>query len=108
MSKKTGKLTKVEKFYIDNNSDKTVEEIASDLNRTANAVKKHIEKTTGHVDSAQNEKADISDLFGHKEGRGVTVMTQAASEVADDSRKGRVNISKKHQQAIHIINPDKK
>ena len=31
MSKrKTGKLTKVEKFYIDNNTDKTVEEIAKE------------------------------------------------------------------------------
>ena len=30
-NKKTGKLTKVEKFYIENNLNKSVEEVAKDL-----------------------------------------------------------------------------
>ena len=42
MTKKTGKLTKVEKFYIENNTDKTAEDIAKDLNRTKSSVDKHI------------------------------------------------------------------
>ena len=50
----------------------------------------------------------MGELFGHKEDRGVTIMTQAASEVADGTRQGRVNQSKRHQNAIHIINPENK
>ena len=33
MSKKSGPLTTVEKFYIDNNQDKSLKELAGDLNR---------------------------------------------------------------------------
>ena len=41
--KKTGKLTKIELFYIENNSDKDAEEIAKDLNRSKALVEKHLE-----------------------------------------------------------------
>jgi predicted transcriptional regulator len=104
MSKKTGKLNKVEKFYIENNEDKEVDEIAKDLNRTEASVKRHIEKSRmGHVDEVQDKKSDISELFGHKEDRGVTIMTPAASEIADETRSKRINVSSKHKNAIHII-----
>ena len=106
MSKrKTGKLTKIEKFYIDNNSDMTVEDIAKDLNRTENAIKKHIGESadTGHVDTTREEGSTVGDLMGHKEGRGVTIMTQAASEMADETRPVRVQNAKRYSDAIHII-----
>jgi len=109
MSKKTGKITKVEKFYIENNTDKEVGEIAKDLNRTKASVEKHIAKNkTSHVDEAQDKKAPIRDLFGHKEDRGVTIMTPAASETADETRSSRVRQSQRHKNAIHIINPENK
>ena len=109
MSKKTGKITKVEQFYLDNNSGLDPSDLAKDLNRSVAFVKKHTKKAdTGHVDTIQEEKANISELFGHKEGRGVTVMTPAASEVADETRDGRVNQTHRHQNAIHIINPENK
>ena len=108
MSKKTGRITKVEQFYLDNNSDLGVSDLAKDLNRSVSFVKKHTKKTdTGHVDTAQEKKTSMDELFGHKEGRGVTVMTPAASEVADDTRSSRVNQSKRHQNAIHVIKPEK-
>ena len=106
MSKrKTGKLTKVEKFYIDNNTDKTVEEIAKDLNRTENAVNKYISESTdtGHVDTARDEKSTVGELMGHKEDRGVTIMTPAASELADETRPTRVQNTTRYSDAIHII-----
>ena len=108
MSKKTGKITKVEQFYLDNNSSLDVGDLAKDLNRSVSFVKKHAKKTdTGHVDTAQ-EKKSMGELFGHKEDRGVTIMTPAASEVADETRQGRINQSKRHKNAIHIINPENK
>jgi len=103
MSKKTGKITKVEKFYIENNSSLDAADLAKDLNRSVAFVKKHVKKTdTGHVDTTQEQKT-ASELFGHKEDRGVTIMTPAASEVADETRSSRVNITQRHKNAIHII-----
>tara|TARA_R110002020_G_scaffold271671_5_gene486868 strand:- start:995 stop:1321 length:327 start_codon:yes stop_codon:yes gene_type:complete len=108
MSKKTGKITKVEKFYIENNPDLDASDLAKDLNRSVAFVKKHVKKVdTGHVDTTQEERT-ANELFGHKEDRGVTIMTPAASEVADETRQGRINQSKRHQNAIHIINPENK
>ena len=108
MSKKRGKLNKVELFYIDNNADKSVADLAKDLNRSETSIKKHTHANAGHLDKVQDDKSNIGQLMGHKEDRGVTIMTPAASEVADETRASRIGMSKKHQDAIHIINPDKK
>ena len=109
ISKKTGKITKVEKFYIDNNPNLDASDLAKDLNRSVSFVKKNAEKVdTGHVDTTQEEKTSMGELFGHKENRGVTIMTPAASEVSDETRSTRINVSKKHQNAIHVIKPDNK
>ena len=104
MSKKTGKLTKVEKFYIENNSDKSISELAKELNRSETSVKKYSEsvKDDSHVTDAKSSDSQISSLMGHKEGRGVTVMTPAASELSDDTRGSRV-ANKKNQTGIHVI-----
>jgi len=99
MSKKTGKITKVEKFYIENNSDKTAEDLAKDLNRSVSFVKKHVTAE----DAVQDEISNVGELMGHNEGGGVTVMTPAASEAADETRPSRVKIAQRHKNAIHII-----
>ena len=103
MTKKTGKLTKVEKFYIENNTDKTAEEIAKDLNRTKSSVDKHIKTLdrSSHTSEAKSDP-DVSGLMGHKEGRGVTIMTRAASERGDETRSSRTSKSR-HHNAIHTI-----
>ena len=103
MTKKTGKLTKVEKFYIENNTDKTAEEIAKDLNRAKSSVDKHIKTLdrSSHTSEAKSDP-DESGLMGHKEGRGVTIMTPAASERGAATRSSRTSKSR-HQNAIHTI-----
>ena len=105
-NKKTGKLTKVEKFYIENNLNKSVEEVAKDLNRTKASVEKFIsevsEDSHSHITEAKKNK-DVSDLMGHKEDRGVTIMSPAASQLADENRSSRINKSTKHSDAIHNI-----
>ena len=104
MTKKTGKLTKVEKFYIENNTDKTAEDIAKDLNRTKSSVDKHIKTLDriSHTSEAKSDPSVVSSLMGHKEGRGVTIMTPAASERGDETRSSRTSKSR-HQNAIHTI-----
>ena len=91
MSKKSGPVNRVEKFYIDNHSDRDIKELAEDLNRNQKIVSKYLDSNseTTHTSQAQDEKKErviAGELFGHKEGRGVTVMTPAASETADASK----------------------
>ena len=109
--KKTGRLTKVEKFYIENNTDKSAEDIAKDLNRSKSTVTKHLgdSRDTGHVDSVKDPDLNhtVGDLMGHKEDRGVTVMTPAASELADETRSSRLQNSSRYDDAIHVIKQDK-
>ena len=102
MSKKTGKLNKVEKFYIENNSDKDVSEIAKDLNRSEASVKKHMKTTPRekHTSEIRSEET-ASDLMGRND-RGSTVMTPAASELSDSTRGRRISKNKNHS-AIHKI-----
>ena len=96
MSKKSGPLNRVEKFYIDNHSDRDVKELAEDLNRNQKIISKYLDSKpeTTHTSQAQDKKKEkviAGELFGHKEGRGVTVMTPAASETADASKSTTLN-----------------
>tara|TARA_R100001377_G_scaffold44302_2_gene25225 strand:+ start:1832 stop:2155 length:324 start_codon:yes stop_codon:yes gene_type:complete len=104
MAKKTGKLTKIEKFYIENNSEKDADEMATDLNRTKSAVSKHIKSMhdTGHVSEAKDPSSQVGDLMGHKDSRGVTIMTPAASQLSDET-KSKSKSASRHENAIHII-----
>ena len=68
MSKKSGPLTTVEKFYIDNNQDKNVKELAKDLNRNQKIVREYsgspeVSKTAEA--KGEKEPAIAGDLFGH-------------------------------------------
>lgn len=104
--KKTGQLTKVEKFYIDNNLDKTVDEIATDLNRSNSIVDKYLSSTDKEADK-KPEDTEIQSLFARKEDRGVTMMTPNASQVADETRSSRIVSEPSRHNAIYIINKDK-
>ena len=104
MSKKRGPLNRVEKFYIDNHSDKDVKDIAEDLNRNQKIISKYLDSKpeAEHTSKAQDEQKETviaGELFGHKEGRGVTVMTPAASETADAAK---ANSSQKANNSAFI------
>ena len=101
MSKKTGKLNKVEKFYIENNSDKEVSQIAKDLNRSEASVKKHMKTSPRPKHTSEAKSSDASSLMGHND-RGSTVMTPAASELSDETRGKRLSNNGNHA-AIHKI-----
>ena len=109
MSKKTGRLTKVEKFYIDNNPSMEASAIAKDLGRTKKVVdnrrtasppedRGHI-TTTNHYPKAEG----VKQLMAGDEKRGVTIMTPEASEVADSTRHLRVDVPERNANSIHVI-----
>ena len=107
MSKKSGPLNRVEKFYIDNHSDKGVKDLAEELNRNQKVISKYLGGKTEKVATSEaqdksKENVIAGELFGHKEGRGVTVMTPAASEQADAFKSGALKKSES-PSCIHRI-----
>jgi len=86
MPKKRGPLNKAEKFYLDNN-DTPVEELAEDLNRSEKVINTYLTST----DNLQSPNTHtVGSLMGGKTGsgrKGVAVMTPAASELSDATRK---------------------
>ena len=95
---KARELNDVEKFYIDNNPQKSDEEIASQISgvgpKTVAKYRESVpveEKDTGHIEETQKERTDrlakgpkSGELLSRREG--VAIMTQQASEVLDARR----------------------
>ena len=107
---KSGKLTKQEIFYIQQNPDDlTIHELAKQLDRLPKTVSQHYKDNKKEVKKETQEKpvankeASMFKLMGrHKRGdqNVATVMTKAASELADSTRSQRIN-SDKLNSAIH-------
>tara|TARA_Y100000034_G_C6809771_1_gene363839 strand:- start:654 stop:983 length:330 start_codon:yes stop_codon:yes gene_type:complete len=90
-AKNKGPLTKVEKFYIDNNKNKKVEELAEDLSRTEKAIKKYLDATAqpddnNHIAKAKSDSPTAGDMMIKNERYGVSIMTQEASMNGDESK----------------------
>jgi hypothetical protein len=110
---KTGKLTKSELFYIESNPDNmTIHELAKELDRTPKLVAKHYVEKVDSVPEEQpappapvaNPEAAMFKLMGRHERKGkhvATVMTSAASELADATRSGRLSEKNKMKNSIH-------
>ena len=81
---KKGRASKIELFYIKNNSSSmSVEEIASDLGRSAAFVKKYLPST----EVAPDGGPVVGDLMARKDDKGVVIMTENASMRADELKK---------------------
>lgn len=78
-SRKSTTLSKADKFYIDNNSELSLSELANDVGKTQKLIKEHL--STTQADSGRT----VDSLMG-KGASGAVVMTEAASSLADDKR----------------------
>ena len=99
---KAAPLTKTEIFYIQENPEnKTIHELAEELNRSPKVVAKHfVEKK--EPEPVREESALLKLMGRHKRNdkNVATVMTKAASELADNTRPNRL-VNKKLSSAIH-------
>ena len=96
MSKK-GPLTKIDKFYLDNNLDGDVKELAEELNRTQKFIRSYVE-----TNRTEEQPTPVGDLMGHHQQRdGITVMTPTASEISDELRS--VEQAERNASIIHKI-----
>lgn len=109
MTYKKGPASDIEIFYIQQNPDSlSVDELANKLCRTPAQVKKILEDVGSQKRSkttkTRKDEAIIDNLMGRHKRNGkivATVMTQAASETADATRKNRINLTRKTRDAIH-------
>ena len=105
---KSRKLTEIEKFYIENNSGKSNEEICKDMDgigpKTVEKHRKSIgqEQKRDHITTTREK--EIEDLAGMPEAgnfisneRGVSIMTQQASEITDARRIVKGNSMSKEE-----------
>lgn len=83
MAAKEREFTNVERFYLDNHPNNEPSELAEFLNCTEEKVKKYFEgKRTGVYPIGDTMITESRN--GRK---GIAVMTQAASEIADETRR---------------------
>jgi len=82
-TKHKGPLSKVEKFYIENNKDKKASELAKDLGRNQKTITKYIdsiEVVKKHIAKSKSEgQPTAGELMAKNEKYGVSIMTQEAS-----------------------------
>ncbi len=116
---KRGALSKAEHFYIDQNKDKmSAQEIADDLNRSPNSIRRYMEETsnptanplpppiTPKTQPQMAYKAMARRTQDGNETPGITISTQAASESADEWKKiGRG--SSRYRDCISKVHEDR-
>tara|TARA_B100001939_G_C16556626_1_gene452557 strand:+ start:82 stop:381 length:300 start_codon:yes stop_codon:yes gene_type:complete len=96
---KRGPLSKIEKFYIEQNLDLGVEKLASDLDRAKSVVTAYASKCDPPV---QKEKTELSEqIFSNK--RGSTVMTENGSMLSDDFRSKSFSKQRKRPNCVDTI-----
>ena len=93
---KRGPLSKIEKFYIEQNLELGVEKLASELDRAKSIVKAYASKCDPPV---QKEKTPLSEQIVSNK-RGSTVMTENGSMLSDDFRSKE---SKKEQRRPNCV-----
>jgi hypothetical protein len=102
---KRGPLSKIEKFYIENNCDVDLDVLSSDLDRAKSVVKAYASK-------CQKKKKNTEDTKQKKEpthlasqipsSRGSTVMTENGSTISDDFRKKSQFLGKRSECTTSI------
>jgi len=104
---KKGRASKIEVFYIENNPDLSVSEIAKELDRTPAFVEKHrVVDTKTSTDTGIDTESEMNagKLIGRKSRKGkfvAAIMTPGASEMSDEARKrGDFKKSRKTHDAI--------
>tara|TARA_A100001201_G_scaffold86906_1_gene76597 strand:+ start:539 stop:835 length:297 start_codon:yes stop_codon:yes gene_type:complete len=94
---KKGPLSKVEKYYIENNTTSDVASLAKDLDRSEVIISKHL-KTI----KQETNIPDSSNLYARDSNNVATIMTEAASMAADESRK-KASSPQRYSGVIHKI-----
>jgi hypothetical protein len=116
------KLSKIQKFYIAEHRDRDLKQLAVDIESPIGAVRAYLatlksteaRKAAAVVDEAPPEIVGnpntgvtvtrVDDLMGKSRRGGVTIMTEAASQVGDEHRRTH-HMSKRLAKNVQEIRP---
>ena len=105
---KKGPLTKIEKFYIEHNAELGKKALSKELNRTQKSVQSHIDNVKPSTEHSTESKSDSAPttragaLMARNE-KGSTTMTEAASQVGDESRGKSRDLGARYTGAVTTI-----
>ena len=101
---KKGPLSNEEKSYIEENLEMDVKELAESMDRSVKLVKAHVDKQSAPEPKPKQEPKTMKLLARNAE-RGVVVMTESASSLADENRK-KPEPPRRYTNIIHKIKED--
>lgn len=114
--RKVQELTVAQKFYIEQNYDKSS---VSELVEATGAPQDQVEKIVSALIQAASEPAPVPEDAGFAVKRGANspvasvVMTQSASLLGDDFRQGKIpprqkrGVPERRQPSVHKMDPNK-
>jgi len=97
---KRGPLSKIEKFYIENNLHLGVDALSEELDRAKSVIKAYSKKIP-EPKVAENPTLSSENIVSNK--RGSTVMTETGSMLSDDFRSNRTKKDSKRPGCIESI-----
>jgi hypothetical protein len=99
------RMSKLEKFYIDHHMDSDAKSLAIELGipeAVIDRYQKKVKRDSKKDDDKEKKPTTTDDFMIKKEGRGVVVMTEAASQQGDASRGAGLK-SKYYNNAVKKI-----
>ena len=99
------RMSKLEKFYIDHHMDSDAKSLAIELGIPEGVIdryQKKVKRDSKKDDDKEKKPTTTDDFMIKKEGRGVVVMTEAASQQGDASRGAGLK-SKYYNNAVKKI-----
>jgi len=99
------RMSKLEKFYIDHHIDSEAKSLAIELGipeAVIDRYQKKVKRDSKKDDDKEKKPTTTDDFMIKKEGRGVVVMTEAASQQGDASRGAGLK-SKYYNNAVKKI-----
>jgi hypothetical protein len=99
---KKGPLGKAEKFYIEQKyADLGLEQICKELDRAKGLVEKHAKtKKLTEEEPTIKPKSRLAEQFAQS--RGATVMTENASQMGDEFKRGAISTEKTRKCTVTI------
>ena len=102
---KRGPLSKIEKFYIEQNCDMDIDQLSSDLDRAKSVVKAHagkFQKNKKNTEDTKEAKEPTHLASQIPSSKGSTVMTENGSTISDEFRKKSQFLGKRSECTTSI------
>ncbi len=87
------RLTKVEKFFIENNKELSTKEIADDMRAAVS--NEDVQKYRDSLKDKEGQSPTAGSTMARDPKKGVAIMTQTAAEISDEAQKSDQDLREK-------------